>query len=231
MKYNVFALGIMAAIVSFLGFVVENLWLAVTKGYMNNRNMNAPFLLGYGLFILILFIVLGTPEGLVERRIFKKIQSKEMRYAVYFVCSFVAVSVGEILLGTTVERLCHIEYWNYSNLPMHITKYTSVPTSLGFATGITIFMGKFFSPLMEWINRFDVSQIKTVSITVTLIMVLDFFYSFYHIMVHQDFYLKWRIEITDLRVCLCVAMIAGFLLLQGRRNPKILMGEHREQIV
>lgn len=49
MKYTYYQLGIMAAVVSFLGFVVENIWLAMTKGYINNRNMNAPFLQGYGL--------------------------------------------------------------------------------------------------------------------------------------------------------------------------------------
>ena len=46
MKYTYYQLGIMAAVVSFLGFVVENIWLAMTKGYINNRNMNAPFFTG-----------------------------------------------------------------------------------------------------------------------------------------------------------------------------------------
>ena len=31
LKYNIYALGLMAALISFLGFVVENVWLAVTK--------------------------------------------------------------------------------------------------------------------------------------------------------------------------------------------------------
>lgn len=64
MKYTYYQLGIMAAVVSFLGFVVENIWLAMTKGYINNRNMNAPFLLGYGLLILFMYAVFGTPAAL-----------------------------------------------------------------------------------------------------------------------------------------------------------------------
>ena len=60
MKYTYYQLGIMAAVVSFLGFVVENIWLAMTKGYINNRNMNAPFLLGYGLLILFMYAVFGN---------------------------------------------------------------------------------------------------------------------------------------------------------------------------
>lgn len=137
MKYSIFDFGIMAAIISFLGFIVENIWLAVTKGYVNNRNMNAPFLLGYGLLVISLFFVLGTPEEMAQWGMFKGIRTKWIRYMLYFVCSFVVVSIGEILLGTIVEKLCGIEYWNYASLPMHITKYTSVPTSIGFASMIT----------------------------------------------------------------------------------------------
>lgn len=57
-----------------------------------------------------------------------------MKYSIFDFGIMVAVSVGEVLLGTIVERLCGIEYWNYASLPMHVTKYTSVPTSAGFAS-------------------------------------------------------------------------------------------------
>lgn len=150
MKYTYYQLGIMAAVVSFLGFVVENIWLAMTKGYINNRNMNAPFLLGYGLLILFMYAVFGTPAAL---RMFAKEKVRWKRYLVYFLCSFAVVCVGEIVLGIVVEALCHIEYWNYSNIPMHITKYTSIPTSTAFAAMITILMGNVFPVLMDWICR------------------------------------------------------------------------------
>lgn len=100
MKYNIFVLGIMVAVISFLGFIVENVWLAITKGYINNRNMNAPFLLGYGLLVLFLFFVLGTPDNPARWMLLKKTQSRRIQYLVYFICSFVAVCIGEIILGT-----------------------------------------------------------------------------------------------------------------------------------
>lgn len=199
MKYGIFELGIMAAIISFLGFIVENIWLAVTKGYINNRNMNAPFLLGYGLLVISLFLVLGTPEEVEKWGIFKGIQTKWQRYMLYFACSFVVVSVGEILLGTIVKKLCGIEYWNYASLPMHITKYTSVPTSIGFASMITLFMGKCFAPLMGWIGRLDSPGLRAVSTMLMAVMVVDFFYSFYQMIYMKDFYLKWQIELHGLR--------------------------------
>ena len=194
MEYNISDLGIMVALVSFLGFLVENVWLAITKGYINNRNMNAPFLLGYGIMFLFLLFTLGTPESLVQRGVLKKSYSKKIKYIVYFLCSFVAVCIGEIILGTIVERLCCIEYWNYSKIPLHITKYTSVPTSIGFAAMITLFMGKCVTPLMSWIGRLDSVWISILSAVLMIVMVLDFFYSFYKMVVLKDFYLKWEIE-------------------------------------
>ena len=199
MKYSIFELGIMAALISFLGFIVENIWLAATKGYINNRNMNAPFLLGYGLLVISLFFVLGTPEEMEQWGMFKGIQTKWQRYMLYFACSFVVVSVGEILLGTIVEKLCGIEYWNYASLPMHITKYTSVPTSIGFASMITFFMGKCFTPLMGWIGRLDSPGLRAVSTMLMAVMVVDFFYSFYQMIYTKDFYLKWQVELHGLR--------------------------------
>ena len=199
MKYNILDLGIMVAIISFLGFVVENVWLAITKGYMNNRNMNAPFLVGYGLVVLFLYFVLGTPANPVKWGLLRKTYSKKIQYIVYFLCSFVVVCIGEIILGTIVEWLCGFEYWNYSNIPMHITKYTSIPTSTGFATMITYFMGECFTPLMNWITRLHSIWLRGISVGLMVIMISDFLISFYHMFVEKDFYLKWKIVVRDNR--------------------------------
>lgn len=161
MKYNIYALGIMVAVVSFLGFVVENVWLAMTKGYINNRNMNAPFLLGYGLLIAALF----------------------------------AVCISEIVLGEVVEKLCGFEYWNYENIPLHITKYTSIPTSIAFAAIITFFMGVCFEPLMALILQMDVRWMKILSVVFMTVMGIDFIASFRMMIKRKDYYLKWKISL------------------------------------
>lgn len=190
MKYNIYQLGIMAAVVSFLGFVVENIWLAMTKGYINNRNMNAPFLLGYGLLMLFMYFTFGTPY---ELRGFQKVKSKIIKYILYFLCAFIVVCIGEIVLGVVVEHLCRIEYWNYSNIPLHITKYTSIPTSTAFAMMITVFMGKIFPVLMELITRVNAQWIKVICIVLWAIMLFDFIVSFWYMIKGKKFYLKWKI--------------------------------------
>ena len=197
MEYNIYAIGIMTAIVSFLGFVVENIWLAISKGYINNRNMNTPFLLGYGLLIMFMYFTIGTPGKLAEWKIFKKAKTKFAKYMVYFLCAMLIVSISEIVLGVVVEELCGFEYWNYSNIPLHITKYTSVPTSMAFATlvGTEVYfvMGKLFNPIMNWIVQVDCTWIRVLSIILIVIMAFDFIISFYHMIHNRNFYLKWKI--------------------------------------
>lgn len=121
-----------------------------------------------------------------------------MKYSIFDFGIMVAVSVGEVLLGTIVERLCGIEYWNYASLPMHVTKYTSVPTSAGFASKITFFMGKCFTPLMDLIGRLDFPGLRAVSILLMVVMALDFFYSFRQMIMSKDFYLKWQVRLSGL---------------------------------
>lgn len=193
LKYNIYALGLMAALISFLGFVVENVWLAVTKGYINNRNMNAPFLLGYGTLVIAMYLLLGTPDRMTVSPAMKKTAGRNRKYAMYFLCALLVVCVGEIMLGSVVEALCGIEYWNYSKIPFHITKYTSIPTSAAFASMITLFMGKCFEPIMELIIRIDYKVLKVVSTVLVVIMLADFIASFSIMLRQKNFYLKWKL--------------------------------------
>ena len=198
-KYNMYAMGIMAALISFIGFVVENVWLVITKGYINNRNMNAPFLLGYGILVLIMYFMFGTPDEMTFPPNMRKKASRNKKYAMYFLCAMLFVCVGEIVLGVAVEKFCGIEYWNYSKIPLHITKYTSIPTSAAFASLITLFMGKCFEPIMTVIMKMDYRVMKVVSTILVSIMLGDFLVSFGSMIRRKDFYLRWKIVLHKLK--------------------------------
>ena len=119
--------------------------------------------------------------------------SRRRRYLVYFLSAMLFVCVGEILLGALVEHFCGIEYWNYSKIPFHITKYTSIPTSAAFASMITLFMGKCFEPIMELIIRIDYKVLKVVSTVLVVFMLADFIASFSIMLRQKNFYLKWEL--------------------------------------
>ena len=138
-KYTIYTWLVIIIICSFIGFIIENLWLGIRYGYFDNRNMNLPFLLGYGVAAVVFFFALGIPGEVPDVK--------------YFLCAFSMVSVGEILLGVIVEKTCGIHYWDYSNLPFHLTRYTSLFTSLGFAYIITKFMRHCFPVIAVFLEK------------------------------------------------------------------------------
>lgn len=191
MKYSLCEMGIMIAVVSFLGFAVENTWLAVTKGYIDNRNMNLPFLLGYGLALAAIYYGLGIPS---ETPLFSLLPGRA-RLPLYFLIVMLCVSAGELVLGGVTERLCKIEYWNYSWIPLHITKYTSVPTSMGFAAMITLFMEHCFQPMMAVISRMDERVLRAAAPVLFALLAADYLYCYGQMMKRHSFYEKWRMPV------------------------------------
>lgn len=196
MKYKWYNLGILVILVSFMGFAVENIWLALTKGYINNRNMNLPFLLGYGLAVLAIYLLFGVPSEMKLLNRFPVKASRMVKYILYFLCVMLCISIGEIILGMVTEEFCHIEYWNYSPIPLHITKYTSVPTSAGFATMITLFMEKVFPFLMSKMESLDGRAVRIIVVVLLVMMVADFIKCYGQMIKTSNFNEEWRITLS-----------------------------------
>lgn len=187
------ALCVVVALVSLMGFCVENIWLAITKGFIDNRNMNLPFLLGYGLAIATVYILFGTPGELLIFGMQSKIKNKTANKLIFFIIMFCCVSIGEILLGTLVEKLCGFYWWDYSRLPLHITRYTSVPTSLGFASLMYILMEYIFTPLYSYIMNWDFNFLQVISPILMISLSLDFFHSAYYMYKNKKMMPKWKV--------------------------------------
>lgn len=189
--YDIYELNIMMALASFFGFLIENCWLAVKRGYIDNRNMNLPFLFGYGLGILFLYIFIGTPEKLRISEVFHIYPSRRNSYIFYFLVSAVLVSVGELLLGNFVEHVFGFEYWNYTEIPLHITKYTSVPTSMGFGAVITLWMGCGFEGILARVHATSEVVVKMMGIVLPVVIVTDFIACFDVMYQKRSLNTKW----------------------------------------
>lgn len=193
--YSLSAYGLMLALVSMLGFLIENIWIVITEGFIDNRNMNAPFLLGYGVMILSIDHFMGTPErpdGILR---FAGSWTKEGRFGLYFLTSFLAVCGVEIITGYLVEVLCRLHYWSYETLPLHITRYTSLPTSVSFALLIVLFMGVVYTPFMRWISQADNGYLKVMSVLLVALLVFDFGSCFFYMWEHRNFYYLWKVQL------------------------------------
>lgn len=195
MKYSLATYLLTVTIISFLGFCVENLWLAVTQKYIDNRSMNLPFLLGYGLAVVGIYLIFKTPKKWFS----KKPAHKFILYFSYFIVMVVLVSIGEIILGKTVERICGFAYWNYECLPLHITKYTSIPTSIGFA-GIIMFSMEFImEPLLSCVQRLPSMALNILSVAFAVLLTCDFLVSFRNMYRNRGQNKRWRYEFSSRR--------------------------------
>ncbi len=161
---------------------------------MDNRNMILPFLFGYGLGMMAIFLMFGTPQ---KPRIFRKRLSFRRKWAgvIYFyimVCIF--VSIGEIALGTLVEEVCNVTWWEYTTLPLHITKFTSVPTTFGFGALMTLFMYFVFPSVYHRFLRIKSRMLFILSILLIIILTLDIIHTGYIMYTTENFFIIWRID-------------------------------------
>ncbi len=195
-KKKACALCLIITILSFFGFVVENLWMALSKGYMNNRNMILPFLFGYGLAVIVMYLMFGTPRAPRLCSLHLDTGRAIPNALIHFGLIFLCISLGEILLGTFVEWTCGIVWWNYTCLPLHITKYTSVFTSVGFALLITIFTRYLLNPIAERLMRMPERLMVVLSFLLMGLMIVDFLHSAVYMFLNGDTLHLWRIELT-----------------------------------
>ena len=126
-------------IAAFLGWWVENLFRTFTAGVFDSRHQLLPFLGAYGFGIFVMFFVFGTPS---EMRIFKKrilpertAKNHILRSVVYCAVMFCLILFGEMGMGLLFEKVFGVKAWNYTNIPLHITQYTSLPTTIAFTAG------------------------------------------------------------------------------------------------
>ena len=189
-----FSLILVSVVVSFIGFCVENVFISFSHGFMDNRNMVLPFLFGYGLAILAFYFLFGTPNAPL---LFGKpiAFSSEIKSTLYcFMVAFLGVSLGEVILGYMTEWCCGIIWWDYTSIPLHITRYTSVPTSAGFAFLITVFMKYCFDPLLSLFSRMHPNALSFLALICVLILTLDILNSAIYMFKNHDTMRIWRFE-------------------------------------
>lgn len=176
--YSLWHLLLACVAASGLGFWVENLFRLATKGILDSRHQFFPFLFAYGLAIFVLYAIFGTPQRMrfFGVRLFAA-QTKAnaaRRALVYFLLLFFSIFFGEMGFGLLCERVSGVHFWDYSDIPLHVTRYTSVPTCLLFSAGILLLMRFVFEPLMRQLSRIPLSAARPISIVLCTLIFADF---------------------------------------------------------
>jgi uncharacterized membrane protein len=194
MNTKIFALLLIAVIASFLGFCIENIFIGFYRGFIDNRNMILPFLFGYGLAILAYYLLFGTPNNPLYFTKEISFSNSHLSTLYCFLISFLGVSIGEIILGHLTEWAFGIIWWDYSAIPLHITRYTSVPTSLCFALLITVFMKYCFTPLLNAFSKMNPHVLSFIALSFLLVLSLDMINSTIYMYKNHDTLRTWRYD-------------------------------------
>ena len=196
---NVYALILSACIVAFAGFVIENVFRLFCIGVIDDRHRLFPFIAEYGIAYFAIFLLFGTPKNM---RIFtKKITitatnkktAAFLQTALYFLIVFLCIGLGEITVGLTVEKTMGIKGWNFSNIPLHITRYTSIPTDFAYTSAFTVFMHLFFDNMIDALSEISPKVLKFLAIVLTTTILLDSLIMLCHGMMYNKYPSYWRI--------------------------------------
>jgi uncharacterized membrane protein len=173
--------------------------MALTLGYIDNRGMRLPALIGYGLAILAAGLLFGTPRDM--HFLFWNITFKSdiNMILTYFATMMICVSIGEIVVGKIVEKTCDFVWWDYTHMPLHITRYTSIPTTFCFALMIVIFMEYGFERLYRFFLSWHNIPLVVTSLSLIIIMSVDGIYHAKLMKRNKGVVERWRLNLKRKR--------------------------------
>lgn len=175
---------LMLVLVSLIGFLMENVWSYLATGFIGNRGFIMPFLFVYGLIIFIIYLVLGTPKS-----------TKTL--PLYMIGVFVIFTALQIGYGYAAEALFDFRPWDLSEIPLSITPYASVLTSVGFAGLITLFMNVIFTPTIEWFEKISNNIIvKAVAVVLLLTLAEDFILGLVRSSSYSERFVLWSLDLN-----------------------------------
>ena len=157
--------------------------------------MILPFIFGYGLSLLAIYKLFGTPLDPLFLGSKISFVSNKIALIYYFTVAFFAVSVGELIVGAVTEKLFDIIWWDYARIPLHITRYTSVPTSLAFATLITLFMNYCFNPLLYTFSKINPRALTFIALAFVIVLSADMVNSGIYMAKNHRLMSLWKIEL------------------------------------
>lgn len=198
--YRLVYIGVMMVIASLIGWVSENVFRVITVGIIDSRFMYLPFLGIYGLCILALYGLFGTPDKFrfLHKLVLGGKDKTWARYIYYCLVVAAAVMIGEIAVGSFCEAFSGKILWNYSAIPLHFTKYTSVPTTAAITTGVFLLMKFGFTPLMDLMERkLSYKAAKIICLTLWILVYLDTAWFMVRIVAFGDAGFIWKITLID----------------------------------
>ena len=195
--YTVGQLMMFVLFCGFCGFMAENIGRTIDQGIFDGRYMFLPFILGYGIGVLIAYLALGRPSTfrIFSVRVLKEDtkKNKAIRCLLYYLTAFIIITMSEWGFGTLVEAVTGQKLWNYSNMWGHFGRYASLPTSFGFSLGVFVIMEFIMPSLMKLFGKISNKVTLGIAFTLFCLTFADTLYMLIRLFVMHDSTQHWRI--------------------------------------
>lgn len=148
-------------IYSFLGFIFENIFSAVTNSNFNSGVLYGPWTFIYGIAI---FFIMALNRFLRQYKL-----QKWMEIVLFYIGATIIMTLIEFSGGMLIEKLFHLVYWDYTNMTYHYGYYICLEASLFwglFATLVNYLVTPFIMKFAKKIPKF-------ITITVVLLFIID----------------------------------------------------------
>ncbi len=186
-------------IMAFVGWVAENTVKLISSGTIDCRFQLLPFIWVYALIPFAFQIVLGNPDNLTVfgKQVFKRhtVYTKLISNLTTVAVILAAVFVGELLVGGLWEIAFGVKLWDYSQLPLQVTRYAGVIPTLGYGGGAYLIFKFVYTPLIDFFRK-KVSHKVALIICCTLgvLIALDTVFMCVHIAVTHRAPMYWSVK-------------------------------------
>ena len=144
-------------VVAFFAWMIENISCIFSIGQIDSRYHILPFISPYASIVLAFHIALRDPDEITffGKRIFKGngLKEKILSNVIAFLVIAFCVAGGELAVGNIYEHCFGVILWDYSAMPLHITRYTSVFTILGFGAAAYCLFRFVYKPFLAFLRR------------------------------------------------------------------------------
>lgn len=184
---------------SFIGFAAENTGRLITKGILDSRYHYLPFIFGYGIAVFAMYLALGTPDDMhfFGKKLFKEKSRKNSMLSniIYLLVIYFFVFFGEIAVGVFYEKTTGLSLWDYSTMPLHVTKYASVITMILYGTGAYAIMKFAFGPLYRLLQRkMPINIANIINFSLGTLIIIDCIYMICYTLITHELPIRWSIQ-------------------------------------
>lgn len=178
-KISLSEMVVVFTVASIVGFFIETVYVYLCIGKIVKRGMLiGPYCPIYGFGALILYLI------------FYNVKPSKKNIPLIFIMASLILGSFELLCGLGFKYILNIEMWNYSDKPLNILNYTTVPILIGWGILGTIYVFFIHPLILKLVRIFNPQILRKIAAVISIIFIFDLIISTRRININPDILYK-----------------------------------------